>query len=44
MNLFDIEIYLFYSHETKETQWKHPVTGKEKYIRGGELHPLKHED
>lgn len=26
---------VFYaSHETKQTQWKHPVTGKEKYIRG----------
>lgn len=26
---------VFYaSHETKKTQWKHPVTGKEKYVKG----------
>lgn len=26
---------VFYaSHESKQTQWKHPVTGKEKYVKG----------
>lgn len=30
----DITLFVF-SHDQQNTQWKHPVTGKEKYVRGG---------
>lgn len=28
-------VEFFYSHETKDTQWEHPRSGKKKTIKGG---------